>query len=99
MANAIIEDTVEQAALSWFAELDYSVLHGPDIAPGEPGAERASYGDVVLLDRLHSALARINPTVPAEALEDAVRKVLRVAGPDLVGRNRSFHTMLTDGVD
>ena len=53
----VAESTVEAAALEWLGALDYQVLFGPDIAPGEPAAERASYGDVVLVERLHATLA------------------------------------------
>ena len=33
------ESIVEDATLNWFDELGYTVLHGPDIAPGEPDPE------------------------------------------------------------
>ena len=56
------ESTVEEAALEWLDGLGYGVLYGPDIAPGEPAAERAGYGEAVLMERLRSALARVNPT-------------------------------------
>ncbi len=92
------ESIVEDAALTWFRELGYSVGHGPHTAPGEPHAERASFGDVVLVERLRSAIGRLNPTVPEDAREDALRRVLRVAGPSLVQTNRDFHSMLRDGV-
>jgi type I restriction enzyme R subunit len=95
----LTEGTIEEAALSIFQGLGYTVLYGPDIAPGEPAAERASYGDVVLLARLCSALARINPTIPADAVEEAVRKVTRTDSPSLVENNRRFHQSLTEGVD
>jgi len=65
--SSVAESTVEEAALSWFEELGYTIVHGPDIAPGELFAERDGYGDVVLVKRLHEALHRINPDVPAEA--------------------------------
>lgn len=42
---------VEDAALSWFEELGYSVGHGPNLAPGEQAAERESFSDVVLVGR------------------------------------------------
>ena len=45
------ESIVEDAALTWFGELGYTVGHGPHIAPGEAAAERAAFGDVVLVDR------------------------------------------------
>ncbi|MEQ1759429.1 MAG: type I restriction endonuclease subunit R [Vicinamibacterales bacterium] len=93
------ESTVEDAALTWFGELDYSVAHGPHLAPGEPAAERAAFGDVVLTGRLHAAIARLNPGVPADGQEDALRKVLRIATPSLIQTNRAFHKMLRDGVE
>ena len=34
------ESIVEDAALTWFDELGYAVGHGPQLAPGEPAAER-----------------------------------------------------------
>ncbi|PQO33285.1 DEAD/DEAH box helicase [Blastopirellula marina] len=93
------ESTVEQAAQSWFEEIGYAVVNGPDIAPGEPAAERDSFADVVLVDRLRDAIDRLNPTIPEEAKEDALRKVLRPESPSLVGINRRFHKMLRDGVE
>jgi len=96
--TAFTESVVEEAALEWLAELGWTVAHGPDIAPGEPAAERKDYGQVILEDRLRQALARLNPALPAEALEDAFRKILRVEGSTLEARNRAFHRMLVDGV-
>ena len=40
------ESIVEDAALEWFGELGYAVGHGPHLAPGEPAAERDSFGEV-----------------------------------------------------
>jgi len=104
------ESTIEQTALDWLKDLGYTILFGNDIAPDEPAAaylrqgqrgrqERENYGEVVLAGRLKAALERINPSVPAEALEDAFRKVTRPASPSLVGNNRSFHKMLSDGIE
>ena len=73
----ITESTVEQAALAWLESLGWSVAHGPDIAPGVPGAERSDYGEVLLARRLRNALTRLNPDLPAAALEDAFRKLTR----------------------
>ncbi len=92
------ESTVEAAALEWFEVLGYAVGHGPHLAPGEPSTERDSFGDVVLVRRLRAAIQQLNPKIPEEAREDALRKVLRVATPSLVGTNRLFHAMLRDGV-
>jgi type I restriction enzyme R subunit len=92
------ESIVEDAALEWFGELGYAVGHGPHIAPGELAAERDSFGDVVLVGRLREAIWSLNPAIPEEAREEALRKVLRVGTPALVQTNRAFHRMLRDGV-
>jgi type I restriction enzyme R subunit len=92
------ESTVEDAALHWFGELGYTLAHGPDLAPGEPASERDGFGDVVLVGRLRDAIRRLNPAIPEDAREEALRRVLRVAMPSLVQTNRAFHLMLRDGV-
>ena len=76
------EADVEQAAVEWLADLGWRVAHGPDIAPESPGAERADYGQVVLERRLRDALAVLNPSLPIDALEDALRKLTRPGHPD-----------------
>jgi type I restriction enzyme, R subunit len=45
----------------------YAVGHGPQLAPGEPAAERSALGNVVLVGRLREAISRLNPSVPGEA--------------------------------
>jgi type I restriction enzyme R subunit len=92
------ESIVEEAALTWFGELGYAIGHGPHLAPGEPAAERESFGDVVLEARLREAIRRLNPVIPEEAREEAFRKVLRVGTPSLTQTNRAFHRLLRDGV-
>ncbi len=92
------ESAVESAALAWLESLGWEVKHGPEIAPGELFAERTNYGEVVLADRLRQALERLNPDLPAEALEDAFRKLTNPEGATLVARNHAVHRMLVDGV-
>ena len=93
----ITESTVEDAALDWLAGLGWRTTHGPDIAPDTTGAERADYGEVLLARRLRDALARLNPDLPAAALDDAFRKLARPEGATLEARNRAFHRMVVDG--
>ena len=95
---SLSESTVEAVALDWLAALGWAVARGPDIAPDTPAAERADYGTVVLTNRLRSALARLNPNLPDEALEDALRRLTHPAGATLEARNRDFHRMLVAGV-
>ena len=100
MPSGFTESVVEQAALAWLESLGYAVLHGPDIAVGGTAPERSdpNYRDVILEGRLRQALARLNPDLPAEALEDAFRKLTRADAPSLIKRNRALHRMLVDGV-
>jgi type I restriction enzyme R subunit len=97
--SILTEDTVEQAALEWLSEIGFEVIHGPDIAPGEDASERDSFGDVVLEQRLKDAIARLNPVLPADAQEEALRKVIRPDLPSLIQNNRTFHRRLRDGVE
>ena len=92
------ESTVEDAALDWLRGLGWTVAHGPDLAPGTPGAERADYAAVVLEPRLRDALARLNPNLPADALDAAYCRLTRPDGATLEVRNRAFHRMVVDGV-
>ncbi len=98
MAVPFTESVVEEAALEWLEGLGYSVLPGPSIAPDELESERESFADVVLETRLRQALWRINRSLPVEALEDAVRKLLHPAGATLTTRNEVLHRMLVEGV-
>ena len=97
--TTLTEADVEQAALEWLAGLGWQVVHGPDIAPDMPNAERDDYGQVVLEQRLHDVLTDLNPALPPSALDDAYRKLTRPEGSTLEARNRAFHRMLVDGVE
>ncbi len=65
---------VEDAALEWFhlrqcyggqvGELvpqSREIGRRPHLAPGEPAAERDSFGEVVLVERLRKVIRRLNP--------------------------------------
>jgi type I restriction enzyme R subunit len=96
--SAFTESVVEDAALAWLEASGWRIAHGPDIAPDTLAAERRDYGEVFLAQRLRTALAQLNPTLPADALEDAFRKLTRPEGVDPVQRNRALHRLLVDGV-
>lgn len=98
MPTAFTESVIEQAALAWLESLGYTILSGPEIAPGEMQAERDSYGQVVLEGRLRQALQRLNPKVPKDALEEAFRKLTRLGSPSLVASNHAIHKYLVEGV-
>ena len=101
MSFNFTESVVEDAALAWLEALGYQVLHGPDIAVGEPAAERidSNYRDVVLERRLRQTLVQLNPDLPSDAIEDAFRKLTRTDAATLIERNRAIHRMLVDGIN
>jgi type I restriction enzyme R subunit len=98
MSRAFTESHVEEAGLAWLEAIGWRVAHGPEIAPDMPAAERRDYGEVVLAQRLRDALARLNPDLPGEALEDAFRKLTRPEGADFTHRNRAVHRLFVEGV-
>ncbi len=95
--SAFTESDVEDAALEWLQTVGYAYIPGPEIAPGEPAAERATYRDVILTGRLRTALAKLNPALPRESLDDAVRQLTRAESPNLVVNNHRLHRLLVDG--
>ncbi|MCC7493176.1 MAG: type I restriction endonuclease subunit R [Fimbriimonadaceae bacterium] len=98
MSQCFSESTIEQASLAWLESAGWQVHSGAELAPGGPAAERDDYGQVVLPQRLRDGLARLNPALPADALEDALRKLTRPEGAELIVRNRALHRLLVDGV-
>ncbi len=96
--TAFTESVVEEAALEWFEALGYVAAFAPSLGPGEPGQERRTHADVVLEGRLREALARLNPTVSQEGLDEAFRRLTRIASPRAVDANRELHCYLVNGV-
>ncbi|AXA96287.1 type I restriction endonuclease subunit R [Microbacterium sp. PM5] len=92
------ENTVELAALEYFAELGYHTLHGPTIAPGEQLAERASYEDVFLWDRLRDAIGLINPGADRTVRDEAIKRVQRAESQSAIDENYRLHKLITEGV-
>ena len=99
MTQFLTEADVERSLLDTFRDLGYETASGPEIAPGGDRPERESHEDVLLVDRLRSALARLNRDLPPEAIDEAIRKLTRAESPSLFENNRRFHRMLVEGVD
>jgi type I restriction enzyme R subunit len=99
MTKYLVEQDIEDAALEILQELGYKVVYGPEIAPDGSKPERAKWDDVILVERLKDAIDRLNPDIPKEAKEDALKKVLRASSHKLVQNNKTFHKYLTTGVE
>ena len=92
-------EAIAPSLLTWFEVIGYTVLLEPDIALGKYQIGRSSYSDVVLYQRLHSALQKINPTKSDEAIAAAIHQVIYTESSDLPKNNRRFHKFLTNGVE
>ena len=95
--HTITENDIELICLQYLEKLGYDVLCGPDISPDGLLQER-EYSEVVLTKRISDAVQRLNPLIPSEAKEEAVKKVLRVSTNHLIPDNETFHKYLTEGV-
>jgi type I restriction enzyme R subunit len=96
--NSISEDEIEQVALGYLQALGYTLITGPVISPDGEYPER-QYNEVILVSRLREAIERLNPNIPYEAKEDALKKVLRTESPDVLINNETFHRHLTEGIE
>ena len=94
----LTESKIEEFAIGLFEQLGYRYLYGPDIAPDGTNPKRVSFEEVVMVESLRHAVYRINHTLPQEVCDEAINQVLRIALPDLLSNNETFHRMLTEGV-
>lgn len=99
MSDKITEDALELSAIELLEAQGYTYLYGPDIAPDGESQERESYSDVTIRQRLRDAVYAINPDVPPDAKEQALREVFNLPTQDLIANNEAFHNMLTDGIE
>jgi len=95
----ISEAEVEDLLLGQLRALGYAVAFETDIGPDGKAPEREAFADVLLLKRLASAIERLNPSIPAEARSDALRKIVATEKPSLVEENRRLHKLMVEGVD
>jgi type I restriction enzyme, R subunit len=94
------DSLVEQPAIALFASLGWQTADCYQETFGPQGTlRRATSSDVVLLSRLRPALQRLNPELPAAALQAAIDELLRdhaLVSP--AQANREVYLLLKDGV-
>ncbi|MFQ5632453.1 MAG: type I restriction endonuclease, partial [bacterium] len=96
--NKITESAIEEFAIELLEKQHYQYVYAPSIAPDSDTPERQSFEDVLLMEQLQTAVGRINPTIPPDIREDAIKQVLRLNSTELIANNEAFHRMLTEGI-
>ena len=96
--STILEAGLEELVLDELRLLGWTVVFGPDIAPGELAAERSDYREVVLTGRLRAAVERLNPVLPSDAVAAVVKQVLRPESQSVLAENWRGYQLLTQGV-
>jgi type I restriction enzyme R subunit len=99
MPQPLNEHAIEHYAIQHLEAQGYQYIHGPEQAPDGTAPERSSYADVILVERLRTAIARNNPDIPLDAQEQAIKEVINAHAPELLASNEAFHRLLTDGVE
>lgn len=94
----ITEDKIENFAIEILQSIGWEYVHGLLIAPGAEQAERESFEQIVLVDRLRKTVSALNPNIPSDAQEQAIQKVLRIYSPELLHNNETFHKLLVEKV-
>jgi type I restriction enzyme R subunit len=94
----ITENTIEAFAIELLHKLGYEYIYAPDIAPDSENPERERFSDVLLLNRLQNVVKRINRSIPADAQSEAIKEIQRIASPELLTNNETFHRLLTEGI-
>lgn len=93
------EDLVEQAALGILHDIGWRYEDPLSIAPDGPDRQRVSNTEMVLSGLLEDAARRLNPGIPDEALQAALKQVQITETPSLIEENRRIHQLLVDGID
>ncbi len=96
--NPITESNIETFAIEVLKSQGWQYVHGLATAPCAESAERESFEQIILTQRLRKTVARLNPDIPADAQERAVQKVLRIYSPDLLHNNETFHQFLIEKI-
>jgi type I restriction enzyme R subunit len=94
------DQLVEQPAISLFEELGWEAINAYHELLGPEGTlGRDNRSEIFLIPRLRSALERLNPGMPAEAVDDAVIEITRPRTAMHYARaNQEIHSLLRNRV-
>lgn len=90
----IYESDIEKMCIELLEEQGFKYL-----SPEDQEKERINLSEVILKDRLRSAIDKFNPHIPKDARDFAFKKVLNLPTQNLLENNEHFHSYLTEGVN
>lgn len=85
------EDTFEQAVIELFENMGYTHIYAPDM-------NRADYSRPLLDDVLRDCLVRLNRSLPAVAIDEAILKLNDFDAGSLLQKNIIFMDYLQNGI-
>ncbi|MGV0938794.1 type I restriction endonuclease subunit R [Empedobacter falsenii] len=92
------ENEIEQLAIQLLEQQGFTYLNGAEIAPESPNPARQSFEEVILKDKLQEAVRKINTNIPYDGQQEAIKQIMRIASPDVLANNETFHRLLTEGI-
>ncbi|MGK5090420.1 type I restriction endonuclease [Deltaproteobacteria bacterium TL4] len=91
--TALYESDIEQYLVELLESQGYSYF-----SPEDQETERPSLSEVILKNRLREAVQTLNPSIPSDAQEQAIRQFLNLPSQNLMDNNEAVHLMLTEGI-
>ena len=91
MFDTYKESDYEQAIMELFGGLDYQTLYAPDI---ERDFKSPLYDEV-----LEEQILKLNPTLPQEAIDNALYKLRNFDNGKLIQKNEIFMDYLQNGIE
>lgn len=85
------EDTFEQAVIELFENMGYTYIYAPDM-------NRTDYSRPLLDDVLRDCLVRLNRSLPAVAIDEAILKLNDFDAGSLLQKNIIFMDYLQNGI-
>lgn len=92
------ESELESLVLELLEPLGWTVLFGPEIAPGEVGFHRNDFREVTLPWVLVEAVAKLNPELTDDVIQEATKTLLRAESQSQMSENWRAYEMLIAGV-
>jgi len=98
----IFESDIEQFVIELLEKQGFDYL-SPEKQEAERlpavGADKPDLSQVVLKERLKNAIDELNPAIPDDAKEEALKQVLNLPSQNLIDNNEAFHRILTEGIE